>query len=186
MYDELATMQVIRFVHIKQKTITSKSENVFSLIIFFVHNLKFISKMEEQGTAYCKIANQKIFRHTRLAAGYDIPIKSKTHVRSKTFVTVNTGVVLSLPSDVHATVEPRSSMTRAGIIVQRGIIDADYEGEIHVTIHNISVYDETFEEGDRIAQLVLHKTVLLDGFDGNLLPSWKTSRSENGFGSTGI
>lgn len=102
---------------------------------------------------------------------------------------IPTGLKLALPHGWEAQVRPRSGLAlHHGITVLNspGTIDAGYHGEICVIAINLD--PETpwaWEEGDRIAQLVI-KQVPYSVLDiGDVLPD-RTSRGVNGFGSTGV
>ena len=102
---------------------------------------------------------------------------------------IPTGLKLALPHGWEAQVRPRSGLAlHHGITVLNspGTIDAGYHGEICVIAINLD--PETpwaWEEGDRIAQLVL-KQVPYSVLDiGDVLPD-RTIRGVNGFGSTGV
>lgn len=102
---------------------------------------------------------------------------------------IPTGLKLALPTGWEAQVRPRSGLAlHHGITVLNspGTIDAGYHGEICVIAINLD--PETpwaWEEGDRIAQLVI-KQVPHSVLDiGDALPD-RTIRGANGFGSTGI
>lgn len=88
---------------------------------------------------------------------------------------------------VAAIVLPRSGLGSKGYVLSNlvGLIDADYQGEIIITIWNASEDEFTVQQFDRIAQLmfvpVLHAPlVAVSEF------SRKTQRGSCGFGSTGI
>lgn len=64
-----------------------------------------------------------------------------------------------------------------------GVIDSDFRGEMHVKLHNDSIYPFTIDHGDRVGQCLLVPA-----------PQWQlleveelseTERGENGYGSTG-
>lgn len=94
------------------------------------------------------------------------------------------------PSDwfkVAAIVLPRSGLGSKGYVLSNlvGLIDADYQGEIIVTLWNASEDEFTVQQFDRIAQLmfvpVLHAPlVAVSEF------SRTTQRGSGGFGSTGV
>jgi len=65
-----------------------------------------------------------------------------------------------------------------------GTIDADYRGEIGVILINLSDEDFIIEDGERIAQMVIHKHEQADWIEVNNLD--ETIRGAGGFGSTGI
>lgn len=70
---------------------------------------------------------------------------------------ISTGVHISVPEGWYFTIEGRSSLFVKGITPSRGIIDANYCGEIVVWLMNVSRLDYKIEVGDRIAQLILHR-----------------------------
>ena len=86
-----------------------------------------------------------------------------------------------------AVILPRSGLGHThGIVLGNGtgLIDADYQGPLMISIWNRGREDFTLQPGDRIAQLVLLPVVrarlqVVDGF----APS---ARGEGGFGHTGL
>ncbi len=86
-----------------------------------------------------------------------------------------------------ATILPRSGLGhKHGIVLGNlvGLIDADYQGELKVSIWNRGVDHFIVEPGDRIAQIVFLPVVqvdlqVVDHFD-------KSDRGQGGFGSSGI
>ena len=61
-----------------------------------------------------------------------------------------------MPPGLDAQVRPRSGLARRGVIKPLGTIDADYRGEIFVTLYTVSPeIRHVVEHGDRIAQLVI-------------------------------
>lgn len=101
--------------------------------------------------------------------------------------TVGTGVRIALPRGFAAFVHPRSGLAaRHGITVLNapGTVDADYRGEIRVTMLNTD--PETafrVEPGDRIAQLVVQRVEQVAFTEVQELPD--SARGASGFGSTG-
>ncbi|MES4791867.1 MAG: dUTP diphosphatase, partial [Chloroflexota bacterium] len=62
---------------------------------------------------------------------------------------------LEIPPGIDAQVRPRSGLARQGILCTFGTIDADYRGELLVTLYAVAPgIEHTIEPGDRIAQLV--------------------------------
>ncbi len=99
---------------------------------------------------------------------------------------IPTGLFIELPTGYEAQVRPRSGMAiKKGItmINTPGTIDSDYRGELLVPIINLSGQEQTIEDGERIAQMVIakHETVawqLVEQIED-------TSRGSGGFGHTG-
>jgi dUTP pyrophosphatase len=63
------------------------------------------------------------------------------------------------------------------------VIDSDYRGEIMVALHNHSGEDQTVEDMERIAQLVITPVLRVEFDEVEELE--ETDRGVGGFGSTG-
>jgi dUTP pyrophosphatase len=99
---------------------------------------------------------------------------------------VPTGIKLALPEDVVALVHPRSGLAlKHGVTVLNapGTIDSNYRGEIAVILHNTSTDWFDVDRGDRIAQLVFQKVLIVELEHVNELSD--SVRGSGGFGSTG-
>ena len=100
---------------------------------------------------------------------------------------VGTGLFMALPPGYEAQVRPRSGLAlKHGITVLNspGTIDADYRGELKVLLVNLSNEPFVFNEGERIAQLVIAKHEkaefkLVEELDD-------TERGAGGYGHTGV
>ncbi len=118
-----------------------------------------------------------------LRANIDKPITLKPLNR----ILVKTGIFIEIPIGYEAQVRPRSGLAfKRGVSVLNspGTIDADYRGEIGVILINLSDEDFIIEDGERIAQMVIHKHEQADWIEVNNLD--ETIRGVGGFGSTGI
>lgn len=102
------------------------------------------------------------------------------------FISIPTGIKISLPEGFEAQIRPRSGLAaKHGITVLNtpGTIDADYRGEIRVILINLGDKDFTIERGDRIAQMVFSKIEKVSlSLTRNID---ETERGEGGFGHTG-
>nr|WP_026254296.1 dUTP diphosphatase [Corynebacterium pilosum] len=100
---------------------------------------------------------------------------------------VGTGVALALPLGTVGLVHPRSGLAAKqglSIVNSPGTIDADYRGEIKVSLINLD--PETpieITRGMRIAQLLVQKVELCDFTEVEELD--ETERGTGGHGSTG-
>lgn len=100
---------------------------------------------------------------------------------------VETGIFVELPENYEFQIRPRSGYAaNYGLTVTNspGTIDASYRGEIRVILQNTGEDIIVFNEGDRIAQMVLCPVIrcvweLSDDLS-------ETERGGNGFGSSGI
>src|SRR5438046_8544637 len=97
---------------------------------------------------------------------------------------VPTGVALEVPPGFDAQVRPRSGLARQGVGVILGTIDADYRGEIFVSMHTFGTRASfRIEDGDRIAQLVISSLADLAVEEVEALSP--SDRGDRGHGSTG-
>lgn len=85
-----------------------------------------------------------------------------------------------------AIVAPRSGLGSRGLVIGNtiGLIDADYQGELGLTLFNNGPDPITIEPGDRIMQMFFIPVLraqfrVVDSFEE------ATARGEGGFGSTG-
>lgn len=100
---------------------------------------------------------------------------------------VGTGTRWEIPRGHVGLVFARSSLAvEKGLTLANGVgvIDAGYQGEVMVPLHNCTGTFATIDEGERIAQMVIvpiatPELVRVEGFDET------TERGEGGFGSTG-
>jgi dUTP pyrophosphatase len=125
-------------------------------------------------------------RATAHASGFDLyaclPEGDRTIVQSP--VLVPTGIALEFPFGLDVQVRPRSSLSRLGLVVPLGTIDADYRGELFVTMYAIPALGSyTVRHGDRIAQLVVAR--LAEVAIQEVQDLTPTARGPGGHGSTG-
>lgn len=99
---------------------------------------------------------------------------------------VHTGLSIEIPEGYGGFIYARSGLaTKKGLAPANkvGVIDADYRGEIMVSLHNHSGETQTVESGERIAQLVIAPFLKAEFTETDELS--ETVRGEGGFGSTG-
>lgn len=143
------------------------------------------------------------------AAGMDLSSSIDCIIMPGETVKVPTGLKVKLPENHYGQIASRSGLASRQIVVEGGVIDEDYTGELIVMVHNqrprpslftillvcISAllgYDKSnlfnsfvVKKGDRIAQLIClpyssPAIVVMD--EASLV---QTTRGGNGFGSTG-
>ena len=101
-------------------------------------------------------------------------------------VLVHTGLALAIPRGYVGLVYARSGLaTKEGLAPANkvGVIDADYRGELMVSLYNQSKVDRVIDSGDRIAQLVITPYLTAQFTQADELDG--TQRGAGGFGSTG-
>jgi dUTP pyrophosphatase len=126
-------------------------------------------------------------RNNPTDAGADLFAVEDTVIPPLSRAVINTGIIVELPEpNTYLRVAPRSGLAvKQGIDVFAGVIDHGYRGVVGVVLYN-SDKDKSFEikQGDRIAQLIVEYCQSLDFVETD--ETSDTSRSENGFGSSGI
>lgn len=99
-------------------------------------------------------------------------------------VMVPTGLAVEVPHGYDVQVRPRSGLSLKGVGVAFGTVDADYRGELRVTMWTFGDLDEyVLHDGDRIAQLVIARFAPVRVVEVVELSA--TDRGEGGHGSTG-
>lgn len=99
---------------------------------------------------------------------------------------IPTGISLVLPDGYEAQIRPRSGLAlRQGItcLNSPGTIDADYRGEIKIILINFSAEDQTIQNGDRVAQLVVQRIEKIIWVESASIE--QSERGVGGFGHTG-
>ncbi len=124
------------------------------------------------------------------SAGLDLRacIETSITIKSSETVLIPTGlsVYLADPS-LAAMLLPRSGLGhKHGIVLGNlvGLIDADYQGPLMVSLWNRSNQDFNIEVGDRIAQMIVVPVIQCDF---NIVDNFEeTARGEGGFGHSGV
>ena len=96
---------------------------------------------------------------------------------------VPTGIAIEVPAGFEVQIRPRSGLSRRGVVVAFGTVDADYRGEVRVNMSLPAGGRFLVRQGDRIAQLVVAEVTLADVEEVEALS--ETERGAGGFGSTG-
>lgn len=150
-----------------------------------------------QGNLYFyKMSSSAIIptKATQSSAGYDIYCIDDLHISPHTQIKVNTNIKIIIPNGYFGKIESRSSLAVKSIIVEAGVIDSDYRGEIIVLLRNHSDNEFNISKYSRIAQLIIHKiydneqsSYEINDYD-KFCNDYDNSnqRNEGGFGSSGI
>lgn len=131
-------------------------------------------------------------RKSEEAAGYDLHCIENFTLKRDSISFVRTGLVIQPPPGYHFEILPRSGLAaKYGIMLANnvGLIDRDYSGpkdEVIVMLYRVGgvgrVETVSFQEGERIGQLVFRKTEVLDLKEVDKAPK---EMSRGGLGSTG-
>lgn len=120
------------------------------------------------------------------AAGMDLHADADIVIPIGETRVIGTGIAIELSGCTFAQILPRSGLSRRGVVVAVGTIDADYRGELGIIVTNLAHSGSDFhvKAGDRIAQLVIQPVIQAVLYEPGELS--ETERGGNGFGSTGV
>ena len=125
-------------------------------------------------------------RQSTLASGFDLYAElggGSMEVGTRP-VRVPTGIAIAAPPGFDVQIRPRSGLALRGVLATFGTIDADYRGEIFVTLYCLPEPGRyVVEHGERIAQLVVARLASVELEVVDVLD--ETSRGAGGHGSTG-
>ena len=126
---------------------------------------------------------------TAYSAGADLYVLAYEPVTVEPGATalMHTGIAMEIPEGYCGLIFARSGLaTKRGLAPANkvGVIDADYRGEIMVSLHNHGAIPQTVEHGERIAQIAIVPFLKADFEESEELS--ETVRGAGGFGSTGI
>ena len=117
---------------------------------------------------------------------YALLDRDKIEIPPHETVLVHTGLSFEIPEGYVGLVYARSGLaTKRGLAPANkvGVIDADYRGEVMVSLHNHSNILQEIDNGERIAQIVIAPFLKVEFEESDELSD--TVRGEGGFGSTG-
>ena len=96
---------------------------------------------------------------------------------------VKTGVAFSIPDGWYGNIRNRSgNAVKTPLMVDAGIIDPGYRGEIKVVLVNHSEYPYDVNKGDKIAQILFGRIPNVEFVEVQELTT--SDRGDKGFGST--
>lgn len=120
-------------------------------------------------------------------AGLDLYVSDNVIIQPGSFLDVPTNTAVKLPEGSWGFLVGRSSTLRTkGLMVNPGIIDVGYTGELYCAVWNLGDTPVRLNRGERVSQLIIlpngtlnQNPVQVEEFEGT------TARGEKGFGSTG-
>lgn len=119
-------------------------------------------------------------------AGWDLFTSEAVDIPPGATVDVHTNVKIDMPPHLYARITGRSSTLRKhNLLVNEGIIDNGYTGELFVCVHNMG--KETFhvDKGMRLAQVLFHVIEDVRWSQVDEVKPAPGKRGDAGFGSTG-
>ena len=129
------------------------------------------------------------YSHYGEDCGMDLMSRVTTKIKPGEYKLIKTGIKIAIPKGFGAFIYPRSGLAlKKGITVLNadGVIDPGYRGEVGVILINHGKDIFHIEKGDRIAQLVMHKTPYITWNEVNDINNNESKRGSGGFGHTGI
>lgn len=125
---------------------------------------------------------------TAMSAGMDLRavLENSVVLAPLERILVPTGIFIELPQGYEAQIRPRSGLaSKSGITVTNapGTVDADYRGEVKISLVNLSNSSFELKPGERIAQMVVARHERVEWVETDSLSD--TERGMGGFGSTG-
>ena len=119
-------------------------------------------------------------------AGWDLYVSRDCVIPQGATVDVHTDIKIDMPPYLYARIVGRSSTLRKHqLMVNEGIIDNGYTGELFVCVHNMGNGPFRVKKGMRLAQVLFHTIEDVRWSQVDEIKSTPGKRGENGFGSTG-
>lgn len=120
-------------------------------------------------------------------AGWDLYVSKDVDILPGHTVDVHTSIQISMPPYLYARIVGRSSTLRKHhLIVNEGIIDNGYTGELFVCVHNVGTETFHVKKGMRLAQVIFHVIEDVRWSEVDQIKVAPGRRGEDGFGSTGV
>jgi len=132
---------------------------------------------------------RKPIRMFKNDAGYDLYVSEHKVVHAKSMVNVPTGVycISQIPAWIFLTGRS-STLMKHGVLINDGVIDGDYTGELFIKVYNPKDESVLIPKGMRIAQIIVLPHTRINFKFKNRNKKFKTlrgARGDQGFGSTG-
>lgn len=119
-------------------------------------------------------------------AGWDLYVSRDCDIKAGETVDVHTDIKIDMPPYLYARITGRSSSLRKhNLLINEGIIDNGYTGELFICVRNMG--SETFhvEKGMRLAQVLFHVIEDVRWSQVDEIKPTAGKRGNDGFGSTG-
>ena len=119
-------------------------------------------------------------------AGWDLYTSRPCVIQPGETVDVHTDIKMDMPPYLYARIVGRSSTLRKHkLMVNEGIIDNGYTGELFVCVHNLSNKPFNVKKGMRLAQVLFYNIEDVRWSQVDKISSSPNGRGDKGFGSTG-
>lgn len=129
---------------------------------------------------------KKPFKRYTGDAGWDLYVSRECIVQPGETMDVHTDIYIDMPLRLYGRITGRSSSLRKhSLLVNEGIIDNGYSGELFICVHNLGDKPFHVKPGMRLAQILFHVIEDVRWSEVEEISSSK-ERGSNGFGSTGV
>ena len=119
-------------------------------------------------------------------AGWDLFVSRECIIPPGATVDVHTDVKIDMPPYLYARITGRSSSLRKhNLLINEGIIDNGFTGELFVCVHNMGTKPFKVERGMRLAQILFHVIEDVRWSQVEKIVPTPGKRGNDGFGSTG-
>lgn len=119
-------------------------------------------------------------------AGWDLYVSRDCIIPVGETVDVHTDIKIDMPPYLYARIVGRSSTLRKhNLMVNEGIIDNGFTGELFVCVHNMGNKPFHVKQGMRLAQVLFHTIEDVRWSEVEKVVATPGKRGNNGFGSTG-
>lgn len=138
-------------------------------------------------------------RGTSYSAGLDFFVPNDWNDGNEMIIGVGDQVII--PSGVHVDImgsnlhnyalifnNKSGVATKKRMLIGAQVVDADYQGEVHINLHNVGTEAVRIKAGDKLAQALMIPIMYAQPsvIDFDELYESETDRGAGGFGSTGV
>ena len=95
------------------------------------------------------------------SVGYEIWPSCDVVLRSRTVTSVRTSVRVDLPQGYAGVIHNKLGLAQEGIVIVPYVLDANFQGPLHLVTHNTSERDYKVLKENPLAQLILHRVATL-------------------------
>lgn len=119
-------------------------------------------------------------------AGWDLFVSRDCDIAPGETVDVHTDIFINMPTRTYARIVGRSSTLRKHhLMVNEGIIDNGYTGELYTCIHNLGTETFHVKRGMRLTQILFGVIEDVRWSEVDQITNEPSKRGNKGFGSTG-
>lgn len=118
-------------------------------------------------------------------AGMDLFAAEEVRLEAGEVKAVPTGIKMAIPDGYVGLIWDKSGLSLQGVHRLAGVVDSGYRGEVKVVMANLGRHAHVFQQGQKIAQMLIQPVDTVEIVDSGDDDLDETSRGEGGFGSTG-